>query len=104
MLNPTQQDVAAAGGATAAGETRQGLVETLANSLSICNDGAQYELVTRTVDGESRLRLRAANGRAGAVLKRFADTGKEVSVTGPIITVECTRMDVEHAEPATVAT
>ena len=86
-------------------ETRQGLVEAIPEgTLSICNDGAQYELVSRTVEGETRLRLRAVNGRAGAVLKRFADTGTEVSVTGLIVTVECERMDVERAEEALVAT
>ena len=91
-------------GGTAAGETRQGLVEVLPEGPSICMDGAEYELVSRTVDGPQRLRLRPLNGRAGSVLKRFAGKGTEVSVTGEIITVECTRMDVEHAVEARVAT
>jgi hypothetical protein len=92
--------------ATSAGaETRQGLVEAIPHgTVSICMDGAEYELVSRTVDGETRLRLKAVNGRAGAVLRRFADTGTEVSVTGFLVHVECTRMDVERAEPALVAT
>lgn len=106
MSNPNEQGGASSSGdpGGTAAETRQGLVEPLPGGASICMDGAEYELVTRTVDGETRLRLRPVNGRTGAVLKRFAGTGKEVSVTGPIITVECTRMDVEQAEPALVAT
>ncbi len=99
-------DATAAGAGTSAGaETRQGLVEEIpAGTISICQDGAEYELVSRTVDGESRLRLKPVNGRAGAVLRRFAGKGVEVSVTGPIVHVECTRMDVEHAQEALVAT
>jgi hypothetical protein len=99
-------DATAAAAAPSAGaETRQGLVEQIpAGTISICMDGAEYELVSRTVDGESRLRLKAVNGRAGAALRRFADKGVEVSVTGPIVHVECTRMDVEHAQEALVAT
>jgi hypothetical protein len=90
---------------SAGAETRQGIVEEIPRgTISYCQDGAEYELVTRTVEGEQRLRLKPVNGRAGAVLKRFAGTGTEVSVTGPIVTVECTRMDVERAEPALVAT
>jgi hypothetical protein len=96
---------AAGAGISAGAETRQGLVEEIpAGTISICMDGAEYELVSRTVDGESRLRLKPANGRAGAVLRRFAGKGVEVSVTGPIVHVECTRMDVERAEEALVAT
>jgi hypothetical protein len=105
MSNPNAQDIAAPGGTgTVTGETRQGLVEALPVGASICNDGAEYELAWRTVDGEQRLRLRPLNGRAGSVLKRFAGKGTEVSVTGPIVHVECTRMDVEHAHEASVAT
>jgi hypothetical protein len=88
-----------------AGETRQGLVEEIpAGTVSICMDGAEYELVSRTVEGETRLRLKPVSGRAGAVLKRYAGTGTEVSVSGSIVHVECTRMDVRHAEAALVAT
>lgn len=86
-------------------ETRQGLVEEIpAGTVSFCQDGAEYELVSRTVEGETRLRLKPVNGRAGAVLRRFAGTATEVSVTGLIVTVECERMDVESAEEALVAT
>lgn len=102
---PGGADAAATPGTPADAETRQGLVEEIPDgTLSICNDGAEFELVSRTVQGEQRLRLRPVNGRAGAVLKRFAGTGREVSVTGPIIHVECTRMDVERAQEALVAT
>jgi hypothetical protein len=88
-----------------AGETRQGLVEQIPHgTVSICMDGAEYELVSRTVEGETRLRLKPVSGRAGAVLKRYAGTGTEVSVSGSIVHVECTRMDVRHAQPALVAT
>ncbi|HYH82314.1 MAG TPA: hypothetical protein VEX86_21160 [Longimicrobium sp.] len=105
MSNTNEQVLAAPGGGeTAAGETRQGLVEALPSGASICNDGAEYELLSRTVDGEQRLRLRPLNGRAGSVLKRFAGKGREVTVTGAIIHVTCTRMDVEQAQEAVVAT
>lgn len=99
-------DAAARPGEPAEGEeTRQGLVEAIPEgTLSFCQDGAEYELVSRTVEGETRLRLKPVNGRAGSVLKRFAGTGTEVSVTGPIVTVECTRMDVVRAQEALVAT
>jgi hypothetical protein len=81
-------------------ETRQGTVEEIPEgTVSFCQDGAQYELVTQAADGEQRLRLRAAPGRAGSVLKRYAGTGQEVSVTGPIRHVECTVMDVVEAHP-----
>ena len=80
--------------------TLQGTVEEIPEgTISICQDGAEYELVTQTADGEERLRLRAANGRAGSVLKRYAGTGEEVSVTGPVSHVECTVMDVVEAQP-----
>ncbi len=85
-------------------ETRQGTVEEIPEgTLSFCQDGAEYELVTTTPEGEQRLRLRAANGRAGSVLKRFAGTGEEVSVTGPVSHVECTVMDVVEAHPVRAA-
>jgi len=77
--------------------TQQGVVEVIANPISFCQDGAEYELVYTTPEGEQRLRLRAASGRAGSVLKRYAGTGQEVSVTGPVSHVECTVMDVEEA-------
>ncbi|HEU4886145.1 MAG TPA: hypothetical protein VFT45_28155 [Longimicrobium sp.] len=77
--------------------TQQGVVEVIANPISYCQDGAEYELVHTTPEGEQRLRLRAANGRAGSVLKRYAGTGEEVSVTGPVSHVECTVMDVVEA-------
>jgi hypothetical protein len=81
-------------------ETRQGTVEEIPEgTLSFCQDGAEYELVTQTADGEERLRLRAAPGRAGSVLRRFAGTGQEVSVTGSVSHVECTVMDVVEAQP-----
>lgn len=79
--------------------TLQGTVEVLAEEISFCQDGAEYELVTQTPEGEQRLRLSAGNGRAGSVLRRFAGTGQEVSVTGVIVHVECTSMRVEQAEP-----
>jgi hypothetical protein len=84
-------------------ETRQGTVEALVNEISFCQDGAEYELVSQTPEGEQRLRLSAGNGRAGAVLRRFAGTGQEVSVTGVIVHVECTSMRVEQAEPVRAA-
>ena len=83
--------------------TLQGTVEVLANEISFCQDGAEYELVTQTAEGEQRLRLSAANGRAESVLKRFAGTGLEVSVTGVIVHVECTSMRVESAAPVRAA-
>ena len=83
--------------------TQQGTVEVIANPVSICQDGAEYELVSTGPEGEERLRLRAANGRAGSVLKRFAGTGEEVSVTGPVSHVECTVMDVVQAHPVRAA-
>ena len=86
-----------------AGETRQGTVEALTEEISFCQDGAEYELVTQTPEGEQRLRLSAGNGRAGSVLRRFAGTGQEVSVTGVIVQVECTSMRVEQAEPVRAA-
>jgi hypothetical protein len=96
-------DLAAPGGGEAV-ETRQGLVEVLPDGPSICQDGAEYELVSRTVEGETRLRLKPLNGRAGSVLRRYAGKGIEVSVTGQIVHVECTRMDVVRAAEALVAT
>lgn len=85
-------------------ETRQGTVEEIPEgTVSFCQDGAKYELVTQTADGEQRLRLRAAHGRAGSVLKRYAGTREEVSVTGPVSHVECTVMDVVEAHPVRAA-
>lgn len=52
---------------------------------------------------EQRLRLRAAHGRAGAVLRRYAGSGEEVSVTGYIQHVECTTMAVVEAHAAHTA-
>ncbi len=83
--------------------TRQGTVVAITEEISYCQDGAEYELVTQTPEGEQRLRLSAANGRAGSVLRRFAGTGQEVSVTGTIVQVECTSMRVEQAEPVRAA-
>jgi hypothetical protein len=99
-------DAAARPGEPGPGEvptTQQGVVEVLAEEISICQDGAEYELVTRTPGGEQRLRLRAANGHAGSVLRRYAGTGDEVSVTGYVRTVECTTMDVFEAQPVRAA-
>jgi hypothetical protein len=90
-------------GAPVAGETRQGTVEVLTEEISFCQDGAEFELVTQTPEGEQRLRLSAANGRAASVLRRFAGTGQEVSVTGTIVQVECTSLRVERAEPVRTA-
>ena len=88
----------------AQGETRQGAVEEIPEgTISFCQDGAEFELVTQTPEGEQRLRLSAANGRAKAVLRRFAGTGQEVSVTGVIVHVECTSMRVLQAEPVRAA-
>lgn len=92
-------DRAAAPGEGEALSTRQGTVEALVNEISFCQDGAEFELVSATPEGEQRLRLSAANGRARAVLRRFAGTGQEVSVTGVIVHVECTSMRVQQAEP-----
>ena len=103
---PATADAAGRPGGGEPGEvptTRQGTVEVLAEEISFCQDGAEYELVTQTADGEERLRLRAAPGRAASVLRRFAGTGEEVSVTGFIRTGECTVMDVEQAEPVRAA-
>ncbi|WP_420125467.1 hypothetical protein [Longimicrobium sp.] len=83
--------------------TLQGTVEVITSEISYCQDGAEYELVTRTADGEERLRLSAGNGRAGSVLRRYAGTEQEVSVTGVIVQVECTSMRVEQAEPVRAA-
>jgi hypothetical protein len=84
-------------------ETRQGTVEAIPEgTLSFCQDGAEYELVTITPEGEERLRLRA-KGRAESVLRRYAGTGEEVSVTGPVSHVECTVMDVVEAHPVRAA-
>jgi hypothetical protein len=84
-------------------ETRQGTVEEIPEgTLSFCQDGAEYELVTTTPEGEERLRLRARR-RAESVLRRYAGTGEEVSVTGPISHVECTVMDVVEAHPVHAA-
>jgi hypothetical protein len=83
--------------------TRQGTVEVLTEEISFCQDGAEFELVTQTPEGEQRLRLSAGNGRAASVLRRFAGTGQEVSVTGVIVHVECTSMRVERAEPVRAA-
>lgn len=88
------------GGATT---TLQGTVEEIPEgTLSFCQDGAEYELVTTTAEGEERLRLRA-KGRAESVLRRYAGTGEEVSVTGPVSHVECTVMDVVEAHPVHTA-
>ncbi|HEX2081195.1 MAG TPA: hypothetical protein VHG08_26060 [Longimicrobium sp.] len=84
--------------------TLQGTVEEIPEgTLSICQDGAEYELVTQTAEGEERLRLRPVSGRAGSVLRRYAGTGEEVSVTGVIRHVECTVMDVTRARPVSAA-
>jgi hypothetical protein len=96
-------DAQAAPGEGEALSTRQGTVEALVNEISICQDGAEFELVTVTPEGEQRLRLSAASGRARAVLRRFAGTGQEVSVTGVIVHVECTSMRVLQAEPVRAA-
>jgi uncharacterized membrane protein len=82
--------------------TLQGTVEVLAEEISFCQDGAEYELVTQTPEGEQRLRL-SAKGRPESVLRRFAGTGEEVRVTGVIVRVECTSMRVEQAEPVRAA-
>jgi hypothetical protein len=100
---PVADAAARPGGGTAEpATTLQGTVEVIANPVSFCQDGAEYELVYTTPEGEQRLRLRAAGGRAGSVLKRYAGTGEEVSVTGPISHVECTVMDVEEAHAVDV--
>jgi hypothetical protein len=94
---------AAAPGEGEATTTLQGTVEEIPEgTLSFCQDGAEYELVTTTPEGEERLRLRA-RGRAESVLRRYAGTGEEVSVTGPISHVECTVMDVVEAHPVHAA-
>lgn len=98
----TLEDRPAPGGGEPA-TTLQGTVEVLAEEISFCQDGAEYELVSQTSEGEQRLRLSAANGRAASVLRRFAGTGQEVSVTGVIVRVECTSMRVESAEPVRAA-
>lgn len=98
-----QADRPVAPGEGEATTTRQGTVEVLAEEISFCQDGAEYELVTQTPEGEQRLRLSAGNGRAASVLRRFAGTGQEVSVTGVIVHVECTSMRVERAEPVRAA-
>jgi len=84
--------------------TRQGVVEEIPEgTLSFCQDGAEFELVSQTPEGEQRLRLSAGPGRARSVLRRFAGTGEEVRVTGVIVHVECTSMRVEQAEPVRAA-
>jgi hypothetical protein len=99
-------DAAARPGEPGEGEastTLEGTVEEIPEAtLSFCQDGAEYELVTTTAEGEQRLRLRA-RGRAESVLKRYAGTGEVVSVTGPVSHVECTVMDVEEAHPVRTA-
>jgi hypothetical protein len=104
-VRASTRDMADAAGQPAPGEattTLQGTVEVLAEEISFCQDGAEYELVTQTPEGEQRLRL-SAKGRPESVLRRFAGTGEQVRVTGVIVHVECTSMRVQQAEPVRAA-
>jgi hypothetical protein len=79
--------------------TATGRVEDISGQISYCMDGATYELVSQTPEGEQRLRLKATNHEAERVLKDAAGTRQEVRVTGYLRHVECTRMDVYEAVP-----
>jgi hypothetical protein len=74
--------------------SRTGRVVDISGQISICQDGARYELVER---GEQRLRLKATNPDAEGVLAAAAGTTQEVTVSGYIRQVECERMDVYDA-------
>ncbi|HEX6040591.1 hypothetical protein [Longimicrobium sp.] len=80
--------------------SRTGLVEDIRDQVSICQDGAQWELVSQTPDGEQRLRLATGNPEVERVLDAAAGTRQEVRVSGYIRRVECERMDVYDATPA----
>jgi hypothetical protein len=86
-------------GAVEVPSTRRGLVERLSGP-DICNDGAEFELVSHTSRDEERLRLRPTIDEAREVLERAAGSRQEVRVSGYMRHVECTRMDVYHASPA----
>lgn len=77
--------------------TRNGLVQVLPDGPSICMDGAEFELVSQSAEGEDRLRLKPTESEARNVLAKAAGTRQDVTVTGYIRHVECTRMDVYHA-------
>lgn len=80
--------------------SRTGTVIDISEQISICQDDAQYELITQTPEGEQRLRLRVTTAQAEHVLSDAAGTRQEVTVTGYIRRVECERMDVYDAAPA----
>jgi hypothetical protein len=80
--------------------SRTGTVVDISEQISICQDGARWELVTQTPDGEQRLRLATGSNDVERVLNDAAGTRQEVTVSGYIRTVECERMDVYDAQPA----
>lgn len=80
--------------------SRTGTVVDIRGQAGICMDGAQFELVSQTPEGEQRLRLKATNPDAERYLDRVAGTPQEVTVSGYIRRVECERMDVYDAAPA----
>lgn len=68
------------------------------DEISFCMDGAKYLLHSTGPEGEETLRLRPIEDDAERVLDRAAGTDREVSVTGFMRHVECTRMDVLEAQ------
>jgi hypothetical protein len=80
--------------------SRTGRVVDISGEPSICMDGARWELVSRTPDGEQRLRLATDNREAERVLNDAMGTQQEITVSGYIRRVECERMDVYDAQPA----
>ncbi|HYW10307.1 MAG TPA: hypothetical protein VE871_00055 [Longimicrobium sp.] len=81
---------------------RTGRVVDISGEPGICMDGAEFELVIRTDDGEARLRLKPTVAEAGRYLRQVAGSAQEVTVSGYIRRVECERMDVYDASPAAV--
>lgn len=80
--------------------SRTGRVVDIRDQPSFCQDGAQWELVSQSSDGEQRLRLATGNPEVERVLNGAAGTDQEVRVSGYIRRVECERMDVYDATPA----
>jgi hypothetical protein len=71
------------------------------DEISYCMDGAKYLLHYAASDGVGEtLRLRPTDDGAERVLDRASGTGDEVTVTGYIRHVECTRLDVFRAQRA----
>lgn len=78
-----------------------GLVERL-DGPSICNDGAEFRLITAAIGDTPR--LRPTNPEAQEVLAKYAGTRQQVVVTGYRAGAgECQRIDVFAAAPEAVA-